>query len=86
MCRYYFGDGRCANSKIDGDLCPDQENCDSFSRAKDPVENDCDTESWFGLYCAKYKRFFCPGKENCQTYEEYAQSFEIHLQSKNDSL
>lgn len=83
MCRYYYGEGRCANSRIGDGLCSGQKECDLFSRAKKTKENECDTESWYGVYCAKYKRFFCPGKDDCQTYDDYAKSFEVHLRPKN---
>ena len=36
---------------------------------------DCTFEAWYGLYCPKYKRFFCPGKENCETFEDYMAQF-----------
>jgi hypothetical protein len=26
---------------------------------------------WYGLYCAKYQRFYCAGKENCSSAEDY---------------
>lgn len=32
---------------------------------------DCSKEQWFGLYCAKYQRFYCAGKDNCASAEEY---------------
>ncbi len=32
---------------------------------------DCSNDQWFGLYCAKYQRFFCAGKGNCGSIEEY---------------
>jgi hypothetical protein len=83
MCRYYYGEGRCANVNISEGICSSQENCGLFSMAKNPKENECDTESWYGLYCAKYKRFFCPGKDSCQTYDEYSKSFQNHLRPKD---
>ena len=83
MCRYYYGEGRCANPRITEGTCIGQEDCDMFSMAKKPEESDCDTESWYGLYCAKYKRFFCPGKDSCETYEDYSRSFRLQVGSKD---
>lgn len=41
----------------------------------EPKENQEDTcpMTECGLYCKKYNRFYCAGKDNCQTKEEYMQ-------------
>lgn len=39
---------------------------------------DCTFEAWYGVYCPKYKRFFCPGKGNCDTFEQYMENFAAH--------
>jgi hypothetical protein len=41
-------------------------------------ESDCGHEQWLGLYCEKYRRFFCPGREHCVTPESYAKQLIIH--------
>lgn len=38
----------------------------------------CGHEQWLGLYCEKYKRFFCPGREHCVTPESYEKQLIIH--------
>ncbi|HTY46519.1 MAG TPA: hypothetical protein VMB46_02515 [Methanomassiliicoccales archaeon] len=43
---------------------------------------DCSREQWFGLYCAKYQRFYCSGKENCATVESYLQHLTDFKQSQ----
>ena len=64
MCKYFYGEGRCSNPNVDGVLCGGRQVCDFFSKSNDREEQACDHDAWYGLYCAKYKRFFCPGKEN----------------------
>lgn len=81
MCKYFYGEGRCSNPNVDGVLCGGRQICDFFSKSNDREEQACDHDAWYGLYCAKYKRFFCPGKDACGTFEDYAQSFEDHARS-----
>ncbi len=81
MCKYFYGEGHCSNSNVDGVLCGGRQVCDFFSKSNDQEEQACDYDAWYGLYCAKYKRFFCPGKDGCGTFEEYARSFENHIRS-----
>lgn len=42
---------------------------------------DCSKEQWFGLYCARYQRFYCAGLGNCSSPEKYMQ----HLNSAKQS-
>ncbi len=37
---------------------------------------DCGLDRWLGLYCEKHGRFFCPGKEACETAGPHAKHFE----------
>lgn len=83
MCRYEYGNGKCAHPKnislecVGEDSCTlygedmslqDFENVNYFSQDAD--EDECpNTEC--GVYCKKYNRFYCAGKENCENEEEY---------------
>jgi len=84
MCRYSYLSGACANKHVDSIECLGEDKCE-FSgmnilmkqRQSKSVEN-CGLEKWIGLYCEKYKRFFCPGKEHCVTPESYMKRFTAH--------
>lgn len=75
MCKYIFQDNKCCNPAIDSDECIGLDNCHIFSGSKEIEMGDCTFEAWYGLYCPKYKRFFCPGKGNCDTFEQYMENF-----------
>lgn len=86
MCKYFYREGRCSNSKVNGVLCGGRQTCGFFAKSMDQEEEQsCDYDAWYGLYCAKYKRFFCPGKDGCESFEEYAQIFENHVKSASSS-
>jgi hypothetical protein len=84
MCKYSYLSGACANRHVDSIECIGEDKCE-FSgmnilmrqRQSKSVE-DCGLEKWIGLYCEKYKRFFCPGKEHCVTPESYMKRFAAH--------
>ncbi|MCX6653054.1 MAG: hypothetical protein NT137_06860 [Methanomassiliicoccales archaeon] len=69
---------------MDAKHCVGEESCSMISH--EPGErrhhHDCDREQWFGLYCAKYQRFYCAGKENCTTVEGYMQHLTNYKQSQ----
>ena len=84
MCRYSYVSGACANRHVDSLECIGQDKCE-FSgmnilvlRKTTPAAEECGHEKWLGLYCEKYARFFCPGREHCVTPESYQKQLIIH--------
>lgn len=83
-CRYSYLSGACANRHIDSLECIGHEKCE-FSgmnvlvlRKPRNGGDDCGHEKWLGLYCEKYRRFFCPGREHCVTPDSYKKQLIIH--------
>lgn len=86
MCKYSYPSGGCANGNIESLDCMGEDKCE-FSgmnvltrRSGDRAVKDCSGEKWLGLYCERYKRFYCPGKEHCATPESYMSRFIVHQQ------
>ncbi len=86
MCRYSYVSGACANRHVDSLECIGQDRCE-FSgmnilvgtrSSGTSASKECGHEQWLGLYCEKYKRFFCPGREHCVTPESYRKHLVIH--------
>ncbi|MFQ6106526.1 MAG: hypothetical protein ACE5QF_02915 [Thermoplasmata archaeon] len=77
MCKYLYRGDRCCSPAIETTECVGLEKCDSFSDSKKREHGECTFEAWYGLYCPKYKRFFCPGKGKCETFEQYMESFTV---------
>ena len=84
MCRYSYLSGACANKHVDSLECIGQDKCE-FSGMNILMKerlskdgDDCGHEKWLGLYCEKYRRFFCPGRESCVTPESYRKQLVIH--------
>lgn len=90
MCKYKYGNDKCAHPKnialecVGEDKCQYVEDVGSVSsvEAKEPdfeldsydeenVQEDTCPMTECGLYCKKYNRFYCAGKENCENEEEY---------------
>lgn len=42
---------------------------------------ECGLHKWLGLYCEKYGRFYCAGKDKCSTPERYLEHFAAHRES-----
>lgn len=87
MCRYSYLSGACANKHVDSLECLGQDKCEfsgmNILMSKSPApENECGHERWLGLYCEKYKRFFCPGREHCTTPESYQKSLVVFQERK----
>jgi len=82
MCRYSYRSGACANRLVESLECVGEEECQHAQtnilikkgRTGDP--SDCGLDRWLGLYCEKHGKFFCPGKEACETPGLYADRFE----------
>ncbi|HEX9906846.1 MAG TPA: hypothetical protein VGB78_00035 [Thermoplasmata archaeon] len=88
MCRYSYLSGACANKHVESLSCIGKDKCE-FSgmnilmrQRHSSSAEDCGLEKWLGLYCEKYRRFFCPGRENCVTPESYRK----HLQIRQDQI
>jgi len=85
-CRYSYLSGACANRHIDSLECMGQEKCEFsgmnilMKQRHSRTAEDCGLEKWLGLYCEKYKRFFCPGREQCVTPESYKKHLILHLE------
>jgi len=73
LCRYRYRESYCAHGLVEGRNCVGEESCSVMSSPTKASrrKNDCSLEQWYGLYCAKYQRFFCAGLENCSTAESY---------------
>ncbi len=82
MCKYSYVSGACANRRIDSLVCIGQEKCEfsgmNILMSRGKPESECGHEKWLGLYCEKYQRFFCPGREHCVTPESYQKHLVIH--------
>lgn len=80
MCRYYYRDGLCANSSVDEMSCTGLEQCPDSSQVLElNSKHSCGHDRWYGLYCDRYKRFFCAGSGNCEDFEEYMKHFASHV-------
>jgi len=84
MCKYSYLSGACANRHIDSLECVGENKC-QFSemniltkRVVSQSNAGCGADKWLGLYCEKYKRFFCAGKDNCATPDSYMTHFSQH--------
>lgn len=87
-CRYRYGSELCAHNLVEDRACVGECDCQIFncfenaeSYPTECLENSCEYDKWYGLYCAKYKRFYCPGAESCDSIEEYMKSFADHRES-----
>ena len=87
MCRYSYLSGACANKHVDSLECIGLDKCEFsgmnilMNMLPTPA-SECGHEQWLGLYCEKYKRFFCPGREHCVTPESYQKNLIIHQERK----
>lgn len=84
VCRYSYLSGACANRHVDSLQCIGEDKCEFsgmnilMKPSQSKVVEGCGVEKWLGLYCEKYKRFFCPGKEHCVTPESYRKHLIIY--------
>jgi len=86
MCRYFYRDGLCANGSVEERACIGLDQCPERSRAFSiNPEGSCGYDKWYGLYCDKYKRFFCAGTGNCETFEDYMGHFANHMSKPKGS-
>lgn len=88
MCKYSYLSGACANRHIDSLECLGQDKCEfsglNILSSRSPApEGECGHEKWLGLYCEKYRRFFCPGKEHCTTPESYQKNLVAYQERRN---
>ncbi len=84
MCKYYYRGGYCAHAAISERECVGEAKCLIMSSdlAETRKKPDCTLDQWFGLYCAKYQRFFCAGRENCHSAELYMAHFAEYVNSR----
>ena len=54
--------------KVEESKTPD---LDFDTYGQDEVQEDTCQMTECGIYCKKYNRFYCAGKENCEDEEEY---------------
>jgi len=72
---------------VDSLECVGEDKCDHseiniLTKHVHPLPSEeCGVDRWLGLYCEKYKRFFCPGKDMCGSHEVYMRHFTEHLDS-----
>lgn len=87
MCRYSYRSGACANRHVESLECLGEENCKHsemnvlFKKGSAAHAEECGLDKWMGLYCERYARFYCPGKNGCDTPELYMRHFTAHLGS-----
>ena len=75
LCKYLYKGGRCAHGLIDSTECLGEDSCRHANVSRrHRYRDDCSKEHWYGLYCAKYQRFFCAGRDKCGSAEEYFSS------------
>jgi hypothetical protein len=59
---------------VEGRECLGEECCSLHGEARQHFRHpNCAKEQWFGLYCAKYQRFYCAGMDNCSSTTSYMQ-------------
>lgn len=77
LCRFYYKNGLCANQHVESYYCVGKENCHILIELKETKKNRhvCEYDLGCGVYCKKYQRFFCAGRENCDNIEDYMKSF-----------
>jgi hypothetical protein len=72
LCKYRYKGDRCAHGLINSTACVGEDSCSHADVARRHLyHDDCSREHWYGLYCAKYQRFYCAGKDNCTSVEDY---------------
>jgi hypothetical protein len=72
LCKYRYKGDRCAHGSIESTACMGEDACSNADVARrQPYRGDCSKEPWYGLYCAKYHHFYCPGVEHCTSAEAY---------------
>ncbi len=84
MCRYEYGNGKCAHPNnlsldcvgegtcvYDGDSKQLEKVEEALSTKLDNQQDDKCPNTQCGLYCEKYNRFYCAGEKNCNDKEEY---------------
>lgn len=92
VCRYSYLSGACANRHVDSLECVGHERCEfsgmniMVKSGPDGTAGSCGVDKWLGLYCEKYKRFFCPGKEHCVTPESYRKHLAVHQERVQRSI
>jgi hypothetical protein len=67
--------------------CVGEENCKHsglnvlMRKGSTVSSGECGLDKWLGLYCEKHGRFFCSGKDGCQTPELYMKHFTANQES-----
>jgi hypothetical protein len=74
LCRYRYNGSYCAHSSVKGRECQGEERCQVQPHRIGSWSDQCSHERSLGLYCTKYQRFYCAGKEGCATPEAYMDS------------
>ena len=81
-CKYYYRHSYCANNLITSTTCVGGEECNHILQGAEVMSDASSSDGcfgglseWYGIYCPKYKRFYCAGKDNCETMEEYMNNF-----------
>jgi hypothetical protein len=74
MCRYRYRHDLCSHAGVGGMECIGEERC--AGRHESRNASTCAQERSLGLYCSKYKRFYCAGIGNCDTPEAYTQAMQ----------
>ena len=72
-CRYRYREKYCAHHSVDARECVGEDSCLVLFPEKRGSNHraECSKEQWFGLYCSKYQRFYCSGKDHCSSVESY---------------
>lgn len=87
MCRYSYRSGACANKHVESVECIGEDRCEHsqvnlmVKKVSTGAAGECGLDRWLGLYCERYGRFYCAGKERCGTHEVYMRHFTQHQES-----
>jgi hypothetical protein len=95
-CRYFYKDGHCANGSVSGERCVGADSCRIVSgnaavETTVPARNagsggTCQYDMGYGVYCKKYGRFYCAGKENCGNAGDFMRSFDTHRKKRDGNF
>ena len=74
ICKYDDGNGWCTG-KFKGFGCI-KNKCDDYT-PNNNIGDECPDIEGNGIYCHKYNRFYCAGKENCIDSASYIRKLEM---------
>jgi hypothetical protein len=76
VCKYRYRQGLCSHAGVGGVECVGEDRC---LNRHDRARSSCANDMSLGLYCSKYRKFYCAGIGNCGTLESYTQSMQERM-------